>query len=148
MKEGFVLRKRRVYPLLREEKKEMCELIAEQLRKGYIRPSKSPQMALVFFVRKKDGKKRMIQDYKYLNEHMVKNNYPLLLISYIVENIGTKKVSTKIDLWWEYNNVQIREGNKWKIVFTMLEELFEPTIMFFGLTNSPVMFQTIINEIL
>ena len=148
MKEGFVLRKGRVYPLLREEKEEMCELIAEQLRKGYIGPSKSPQMALVVFVRKKDGKKRMIQDYKYLNEHMVKNNYPLLLISYIVENIGTKKVSTKIDLWWEYNNVQIREGNKWKIVFTMLEELFEPTIMFFGLTNSPVMFQTIINEIL
>ena len=68
------------------------------MRKGYIRPSKSPQMAPVFFVGKKDGKKRMVQDYWYLNEWTVKNNYLLLLISDIVENIGTKKVFIKLDL--------------------------------------------------
>ena len=76
----------------------MCEFITEQLRKGYIRLSKSPQMALVFFIGKKNGKKRMVQDYKYLNEWTVKNNYPLPLISDIVKNISTKKVLTKIDL--------------------------------------------------
>jgi len=63
MKERFMPRKEKVYLLLREEKEEMCKFIKEQLRKGYIRLSKSPQMALVFFVRKKDGKKRMVQDY-------------------------------------------------------------------------------------
>jgi len=63
VKEGFVLRKGKVYPLLREEREEVREFIKEQLRKGYIRPSKSPQTALVFFVGKKDGKKRMVQDY-------------------------------------------------------------------------------------
>ena len=68
MKEGFGLRKRKIYSLLREEKREMCEFIKEQLRKGYIRLLKSPQMAPVFFVRKKDGRKRMVQDYRYLNE--------------------------------------------------------------------------------
>jgi len=57
MKEGFVLRKGKVYPLSREKKEEVREFIEEQLRKGYIRPSKSPQTAPVFFVRKKDGKK-------------------------------------------------------------------------------------------
>ena len=57
MKEGFVLRKGKVYPLSREEREEVCEFISEQLRKGYIRPSKSPQIALVFFIGKKDGKK-------------------------------------------------------------------------------------------
>ena len=62
-------------------------------------------MALVFFVRKKDGKKRIVQDYRYLNEWTIKNNYLLLLILDIVENIGTKKVFTKIDLRWGYNNV-------------------------------------------
>ena len=124
---------------------EMHKFIVEQ---RYIRPSKSPQTASVFFVGKKNGKERMVQDYKYLNEWMVKNNYPLLLISYIVENIGTKKVFTKMDLWWGYNNVQIRGGDKWKAAFTMLEGLFELIVMFFGLTNSPVTFQTIINEIL
>ena len=69
-------------------------------------------MAPVFFVGKKDGKKWMVQDYQYLNEWTIKNNYLLPLISDILENIGTKKVFTKMDLRWGYNNVQIREGDE------------------------------------
>ena len=68
------------------------------MRKGYIRPSKLPQMALVFFVGKKNGKKRIVQDYQYLNEQTVKNNYLLPLISDVIKNIGTEKVFIKIDL--------------------------------------------------
>ena len=68
VKKGFVLRKGKVYPLSREEREEIRELVKEQLRKGYIWPSKSLQMAPVFFVRKKDGKKRIVQDYRYLNK--------------------------------------------------------------------------------
>ena len=68
MKEGFVPRKRKVYLLSREERNEACKFIQEQLRKGYIRLSKLPQIALVFFVGKKNGKKYMVQDYRYLNE--------------------------------------------------------------------------------
>jgi len=98
-REGFVPRKGKIYLLLREEREEVHKFIMEQLRKGYIRLSKLPQMALVFFVGKKDRKKRMVQDYRYLNEWTVKNNYPLPLISDIVENIGTKRVFTKMDLW-------------------------------------------------
>ena len=79
---------------------------------------------------------------------MVKNNYLLLLISDILENIGTKKVFTKMDLRWGYNNVQIKEEDEWKVVFTTLEGFFEPTVMFFGLTNSPATFQAMINELL
>ena len=80
MKKEFVPRKGKVYSLLREEREEMHKFIQEQLRKGYIRPLKSPQMALVFFVGKKDGKKRMVQDYRYLNKWTIKNNYSLPLI--------------------------------------------------------------------
>jgi len=98
VKKGFVLRKGKVYLLSREEREEVREFVKEQLWKGYIRPSKSPQTAPVFFVGKKDGKKRMVQNYRYLNEWTVKNNYPLPLISDILENIGTKKVFTKMDL--------------------------------------------------
>jgi len=98
MKEGFMLRKRKVYLLSREEREEMCKFIQEQLKKGYIRLSKSPQTVPVFFVGKKNGKKRIVQDYRYLNEWTIKNNYPLSLILDVVENIGTKKVFTKIDL--------------------------------------------------
>ena len=68
IKEGFMPRKGKVYPLLREEREEVRKFVREQLRKGYIRPSKSPQTVPVFFVGKKDGKKRMVQDYRYLNE--------------------------------------------------------------------------------
>jgi len=60
LKEEFVLRKGKVYPLSREEREEVREFIREQLRKGYIWPSKSPQMIPVFFVGKKDGKKWMV----------------------------------------------------------------------------------------
>ena len=148
VKKGFLLRKGKIYSLSREESGEVHEFIEEQLRKSYIRSSKLPQTALVFFVGKKDSKKRIVQDYRYLNKWTVKNNYPLPLISDIVENIGTKKVFTKLDLWWGYNNVQIKEGDKWKAAFMILEESFEPTVMFFGLTNSPVIFQTIMDEIL
>jgi len=118
MKERFVLRKWKVYPLLREERKEVCEFIKEQLRKGYIRPSKSSQIALIFFVEKKDRKKRMVQDYQYLNEWTVKNNYLLLLISDVIKNIGTKKVFTKMNLRWDYNNIRIKEVDEWKVAFT------------------------------
>ena len=98
IKEGFVPKKGKVYLLSREEREEVCKFIQEQLRKEYIRPSKSPQTALLFFVGKKDSKKRMVQDYRYLNKWTIKNNYPLPLILDMVENIGTKKVFTKMDL--------------------------------------------------
>jgi len=99
VREGFVLRKGKVYPLSREGRKEVCEFIEEQLRKEYIRPLKLFQTALVFFVEKKSSKKRMVQDYRYLNKWTIKNNYSLSLIWNIVENISTKKLFTKLDLW-------------------------------------------------
>ena len=148
VKEGFMPRKEKVYPLLREEREEVREFVKEQLRKGYIRLSKSLQTVPVFFVGKKDGKKRMVQDYHYLNEWTIKNNYPLPLISDVLENIGTKKLFMKMDLRWGYNNVRIKEGDEWKTVFTTPEGSFEPTVMFFGLMNSPATFQAMMNELL
>jgi len=70
------------------------------------------------------------------------------LISDVLENIGTKKLFTKMDLRWGYNNVRIKEGDKWKAAFTTTEGLFEPTVMFFGLMNSPATFQAMMNELL
>jgi len=66
----------------------------------------------------------------------------------MLENIGTKKVFTKMDLRWGYNNMRIKEGDKWKAAFTTPEGFFEPTVMFFGLTNSPATFQAMMNELL
>ena len=83
-----------------------------------------------------------------MNEWTIKNNYPLPLILDILENIGTKKVFTKIDLRWGYNNVRIKEGDEWKTAFTTPKGSFKPMVMFFRLTNSPVMFQAMMNKLL
>ena len=72
----------------------------------------------------------------------------MFLILDIVKNIGTNKVFTKLDLHWGYNNVWRKEKDEWEAVFTTPEEFFEPIVMFFGLTNSSTMFQTMINKIL
>jgi len=63
LKEGFMPRKGKVYLLLREEREEVQTFVEDQLRKGYIQPSKSPQTSPVYFVVKKDSTWRMVQDY-------------------------------------------------------------------------------------
>ena len=89
---------------------------------------------------KKDRKKRIVQNYWYLNKGTIKNNYPLPLISDLIDIMGTKRVFTKIDLQWGYNNVWAKKGNKWKVVFTTYLGVYKPIVMFFGLTNSPATF--------
>jgi len=54
---------------------------------------------------------------------------------------------TKVDVHWGYNNIRIKPGDKWKAAFLTPEGLFEPTMMFFGLTNSPATFQMMMNTI-
>ena len=105
-------------------------------------------MSLVFFVSKKDGEKRMVIDYYNLNDQTVKNNYLLLLITDLIDNMGSKQVFTKMDLWWGFNNMRIKEEDEWKGVFTTYVGSFKPTVMFFGIMNSLATFQAMINEIL
>ena len=67
LKETFKPRKERIYPLSRNKRKEVQNFMEDQLRKRYIRPSKSPQISPVFFVNKKNKGKRMVIDYRNLN---------------------------------------------------------------------------------
>ena len=90
----------------------------------------------------------MVQDYQYLNSWTIKNNYPLLLISDLIDSIGKKKKFMKIDLRQGYNNVRIKKEDEWKAVFSISESVFELMVMFFGLTNSPMTFQVVINDLL
>jgi len=148
LKETFEPQKEKIYPLSKNEREEVQNFVEDQLRKGYIRPSKSLQTSPVFFVGKKNGSKWMVMDYHNLNSQTVKNNYPLLLITELIDNMDSKRVFTKIDLRWGFNNVRIKEKDKWKGAFTMYIGSFEPTVMFFGMTNSPATFQAMMNEIL
>ena len=100
-----------------------------------------------FFVKKKDGKLRPVQDYRKLNEMTIKNRYPLPLISELMDKLRGAKYFSKLDVWWGYNNVRIKSGDEWKAAFRTNRGLFEPTVMFFGLTNSPATFQWMMNDI-
>jgi len=87
---------------------EIQNFVEDQLRKGYIRLSKSPQMSSVFFVGKKDRSKWIVMNYCNLNDQIVKNNYLLPLITELINNIDSKKVFTKMDLRWGFNNKRRR----------------------------------------
>jgi len=149
MKAGFEPKAFKNYNLTPEEQEQQREFIQENLKLGYIRPSKSPMASPLFFVSKKDGKFRPTQDYRYLNQWTVKNAYPLPLISEIMDRVKAAgaKYFTKLDVRWGYNNVRIKEGDEWKAAFKTSMGLFEPTVMFFGLCNSPATFQAMMDSI-
>ncbi len=69
------------------------------------------------------------------------------MISDLIDKLKGARVFTKLDIRWGYNNVRIKEGNEWKAAFTTNKGLFEPLVMFFGLTNSPATFQTMMNHL-
>lgn len=137
----------KVYPIAPNEQVELDAFIHENITSGWICPSKSPMASPVFFIKKKDGMLRLVQDYHALNTITVKNCYPLPLISELVNQLRGAKYFRKLDVWWGYNNVHMKEGDEWKAAFRMNRGLFKPLVMFFGLTNSPSTFQTIMNDI-
>ena len=137
----------KVYPLSPSKQKELDAFLKENLETGRIRPSKSPMASPVFFIKKKDGALRLVQDYRALNAITVKNKYLLLLISELIEKLRGARYFTKLDVRWGFNNVRMKEGDEWKAAFRTNRGLFEPLVMFFGLTNSPATFQTMMNDI-
>ena len=136
------------YPMTAPERNTLDEWIDDNLRKGYICESKSPTAAPVFFVDKKDGSLRLVQDYQPLNAITKKNRFPIPRISELVDRLATATIFTKLDLRWGYNNVRIREGDEEKAAFITHRGLFEPTVMFFGLCNAPATFQAMMNDAL
>ena len=137
----------KVYPLSPLEQEELDTFLEENLRTGRIQPSKSPIAAPVFFIKKKDGSLQLVQDYRALNAVTVKNRYPLPLISELVSQLHRAKYFTKLDVCWGFNNICIKPGDEWKAAFHTNCGLFKPLVMFFGMTNSPTIFQTMMNKV-
>src|SRR5882672_528364 len=137
----------KLIPLSQPELAKLRKFVKEHLGRGTIRPSKSPYTTSFFFIKKKDGKLQPVQDYQPINNWTIKNKYPLPLIPQLVDRLGGCSLYTKFDICWGYNNVCIKEGDKWKAAFLTNEGLLEPTVMFFSLTNSPATFQAMMNAI-
>ena len=114
---GLEPKSSKVYPLSPVEQKELDSFLEENLRTGQICPSKSPMAAPVFFIKKKDGSLRLVQDYQALNSMTVKNKYSLPLISELVSQLCEARYFTKLDVRWGFNNVCIKPRDEWKAVF-------------------------------
>ena len=137
----------KVYLLNVKEQKELNKFLEEHLKSEQIQPSKSPCVAPFFFIKKKNGSLQPVQDYRWLNEITIKNKYLLPLIQELIDKVRGAKYFTKLNIQWGYNNVRIREGDKWKAAFQTNRGLFKPLVMYFGICNLPVTFQLMMDTL-
>ncbi|KAI2647554.1 Transposon Tf2-6 polyprotein [Labeo rohita] len=140
--------KGKLYSLSAPEREAMEKYISDSLAAGLICPSSSPAGAGFFFVKKKDGSLRPCIDYRGLNSITVKNTYPLPLMSSAFERLQGASIFSKLDLRNAYHLVRIREGDEWKNAFNTPRGHFEYLVMPFGLSNSPAVFQALVNDVL
>lgn len=89
---------RKVYSMSIKEQEALDEFLEENLKTGHIRQSKSPWGTPFFFVKKKNGKLRPVQDYRQLNELIKKNKYPLSLINDLFDQLKGARYYTKLDI--------------------------------------------------
>jgi hypothetical protein len=130
----------KIYRQTEEELKVTKEFIDDGLAKGYLRESKSPYAYPMFYRAKQDGKLQPIIDYRALNALTVRDVYPLPLIGSIIDKLQGKTLFSKVDLRWGFNNIQIKEEDRWKAAFKTPFGAYETLVMLFGLTNSPPTF--------
>jgi len=119
----------------------------EQLKAGLIVESKLRYTAPCFYIPKKDGSLQLVQDYRKLNQITIKDKMPLPLIGEVINKLKEARYFNKLDLIWEYNNVQIKEGDEWKTAFLTNKGLFKLRVMYFRLCNSPGTFQRMMKSI-
>ena len=137
----------KLYPMSPNEQLELDKFLTEHIQKGYLVPSKSLIGSPVFFIKKKDGKLQLVQDYRRLNKITIKNWYPLPLAADIINQLTKALYFTKFDIHWGYHNIHICKGEEWKGVIVTNRGLHKPKVMYFGMTNSPATFQALMNSV-
>jgi hypothetical protein len=135
----------KIYPLTLVKQGKLEDYIKENLEKGYIHPSKSQYSSPFFFIGKKDGKSQPVIDYRKLNSFTIPDCYPLPLIQELVDKVRNARLFSKMDVQAGYNNIRIREGDKYKAAFKTNMGLFENRVMPFSLRNAPSVFQRMMN---
>src|SRR5436190_15507487 len=125
----------------KEELKTLKEFIDVFMKRGWIQESMSLARALVMFVLKKNRKKRLVVDYKRLNDITIKDRYMVLLVDEIKEQLRKAKWFTLIDLQDRYYYLYIRKEDKWKTAFRTRYRHYEFTIILIELTNAIASFQ-------
>jgi len=137
----------KTYIMMLKEEEALSQWLDKQCKAELIVKLKSRYAGPCFYILKKNRSLWLVQDYRKLNQVMIKDKTLLLLIGEVIDKLKEAKYFNKLNLIWEYNNVQIKKGDKLKVVFLMNKGLFEPQVMYFGLCSSPGMFQRMINSI-
>jgi hypothetical protein len=106
-----------IYNLTEPELATLRDYLSENLKRGFIRPSKSSAGVPILFVKKKDGSLRLCVDYRALNAVTIPNRVPLPLLDSLLPRLRSARVFSKIDLRGAYNLVRVKEGHEWKTAF-------------------------------
>jgi hypothetical protein len=135
------------YRMATPELAELKEHIKELLEKGFIHPSSSPWGVPVIFVQKKDGTQRFCMDYRALNEVTINNKYPLPRIDDLFDQLRGACVFFKIDLQSGYHQLKIQGCDIPKTAFVSRYDLYEYTVISFGLTKARTYFMYLMNKV-
>ena len=127
----------KAYAITIKEDEALSQWLDKQLKAGLIKELKSRYAAPCFYIPKKDRSLQLVQDYWKLNQVTIKDKTLLPLIGEVINKLKKAKYFNKLDLIWGYNNIWIKEGDKWKAAFLINKGLFESQVMYFGLCNSP-----------
>jgi len=136
-----------IYSLSALELQTLWDFIDENLKTRLIRPLQSPYEIPILFVKKKNGSLRLCVNYWGLNKITRKDCYFIPLVSDLLDAPQKARIYSKLDLRSAYHLIRIAEGNKWKTAFRMQHGLYEWLVMPFGLSNAPLAFQRLMNEI-
>jgi len=137
-----------LYSMSEDQLKKVRTYLDENLKRGFIRPSKSLTEYLILFVSKKNGTKWLCVNYRQLNKIIRQDSYSLLLIEELQDRLGRAKWFTSLDLKEVYYWVQMKKGKEWKTAFWTRYRHYKYTVMLFELKNTPVTFQRLINNTL
>jgi hypothetical protein len=139
--------KNHVYSMSKEQMTFLQKWIDKELKKGFIRPSKSQYPSPMFLIKKKNNDYRVVQDYQQLNKYTIPDWHPLPLIAGLIKQLHRKQLFTKFDIRMGYNNIRIREEDRHKVAFTTPLGQFKPTVMSFGLCNALGTFVRTMNRV-
>jgi len=107
-----------------KEEEALNQWLNKQLKIGLIIESKSRYVVLYFYIPRKNSSLWLVQDYRKLNQVMIKNKTLLPLIEEVFDKLKEAKYFNKLNLIWGYNNIQIKKGDKWKAAFLTNKGLF------------------------